>query len=278
MKTKIYFKEDGNLSYLNEKVIAFVDYGNKAKSQALNIRDSGFNVIIGTLNENYKQQAQNDGFKTVPIAKATLDADFIFLSGSENEIKKIFNKEVKPNLNENKTLIFSDGYYVTFGVIKPNPNLDILLISPRVSEKSLREQYLNKKGFYSFIGVYQDYSKKAKKNLLALTKAIGGLTLPSIELSFKQQSILNLFTEQAFYPALNQILIKSIINMLQSGYPPEAIFIELILSEELIFTVEKMIEVGLIKQMGFHSQTSQYGSLSRSIKFRKFNKSIGLVQ
>jgi ketol-acid reductoisomerase len=278
MVLKIYKSIDGNLSYIDNKTIAFIGYGNKAKAQALNMKDSGILPIIGNLNEDYKQRAEFDGFKTYSISEAVSKADFIFLLCSPHKMKEIYRKYIKSNLDEKKTIIFSDGYYVTFDIIEFPKNLDILLISPRLPGKGVRERFLNDKGFFTFVGIHQDYSGHSKQNLLALTKALGGLIQPAIELSFKEQCCLSLFIKHAFFPAFNQVLMKSIDNLVKNGYPPEAVFVELILSGEMSYTVEKMIDVGLINQMNFHSQTSQYGSLSRSIKFRKFNKEIFSIQ
>jgi len=269
MKTTIFRENDADLSLVKDKVISVIGYGNQAKAQALNMRDSELEVIIGITDEKYKKRSERDGFENLSIAEAVQRGEFIFLLLPDKDMSESFETQVKPHFNEKKTLIFSEGYYLAFNIIEIPKDIDVLLISPRALGEVVRKQFINKEGFFTFIGINQESSLNAMNHLLALTKAIGGLKQAAIKMTFKQQSILKLFSEQAFRAAFNQVLMRSIKNLEEAGYPPEAIYIELILSEEMIYTVDKMIKVGLIKQMNFHSQTSQYGSLSRGVKYSK---------
>lgn len=269
MTITIFHDQDGDLTAIKDRTIAVIGFGNQAKAQALNMRDSGLKVIVGVSDEEYKARANKDGFETYTIPEAVQKGDCIFLLMSDEGFGDMFKETIVPNLNDQKTLVFSTGYYLTFEIIEIPKNVDILLISPRGLGEMIRRQFLTQEGFFSFISVHQDISGKARENLLGLTKAIGGLSRAGIEMSVKEQTVLQLFAKQAFIPAFNLVMMRAIRNLINAGYSPEAIFIELILSEEMIFTVDKMIEVGLVRQMKFHSQTSQYGSLSRGIKFSK---------
>jgi len=133
----------------------------------------------------------------------------------------------------------------------------------------VRENFLNNQGFFSFIAIEQDFIGNAIEILLALAKGIGTLKKGAIMLSFKQEAELDLFNEQAFGPAFGRILLTSIYTLIDAGYPPEAVLIEMYMSTEMAYTYKKMADVGLIKQVDFHSQTSQYGAMSRGIRFRK---------
>ncbi|MHA1491419.1 MAG: NAD(P)-binding domain-containing protein [Promethearchaeota archaeon] len=278
MVTNIYHEKDGDLSFLKGKSIAILGYGNQARAQALNMRDSGLEITIAPQNDEYKQRATHDKFPIQEITEAVKKSEFIFLYTSDDLLCDIFEEKIKPNLNENETLIFYSGYNIAFDKIKIPDNVDIILISPRLPGLGVRENYLNKRGYFSFIGVHQDYSGNAKNNLLALSKAIGALSRAGIEISFKQQAILSLFADQTFACGFIQIMIRSISNLIAEGYPPEAVFVELFLSGEGSYTIDKVIDVGMIKQMNFHSQTSQYGQMSRGIKFRKVANEIGEIQ
>ncbi|TFF98400.1 MAG: hypothetical protein EU547_01670 [Promethearchaeota archaeon] len=278
MSIKIFHEADGNISVLENKLIAVLGFGNQAKAQALNMRDSGLNVIVGTSKDEYKVRATEDGFQVFSLEEAVKQAEIIFLLISDDILKDVFKNKIIPNLKDNKTLVFSTGYYLTYNILTPPKDIDVLLISPRGSGEMIRKQYLNMEGLFSFISIVQDVSGNSRNLLLGLTKAIGGLSRAGIEMSIKQQTVLQLFIEQAFLPAFNLVMMKAIRNLVDEGYSPEAIFIELILSEEMIFTVDKMIEVGLVRQMNFHSQTSQYGSLSRGIKFSKVGDDITQIQ
>ncbi len=277
METTIFRENDADLSLLKNKTISVIGYGNQAKAQALNMRDSELNVIIGISNEKYKMRADKDGFETFSIAEAVKRGDFIFLLLPDKDMKEIFEKQVISHLNKQKTLIFSDGYYVAFSTIEVPKDIDVLLITPLALGEVVRKQFINKEGFFTFIGITQNSSRNALNHLLALTKAIGGLKKAAIKMSFMQQTSLKLFAEQTFRAAFNQVLMRAIKNLMEAGYPAEAIYIELILSEEMIYTVDKMINVGLIKQMNFHSQTSQYGSLSRGVKYAKVGGDIDKI-
>jgi len=278
MSVTIYQEQDGDITPLKDKIIAVIGFGNQAKAQASNMKDSGLKVIVGANSEEYKNRAQSDGFETFSISEAVQKGDFIFLLVSDDIMKDVFNNNIIPHLSPQKTLVVSTGYYLVFNIIEIPQKVDVLVISPKGLGEMIRKQFLNKEGFFSFISVYQDQSGNAQDNLLGLTKALGGLSKAAIEISAKEQTVLKLFAEQAFMPAFNLVMMRAIRNLVEAGYSPEAIFIELILSEEMIFTVDKMIEVGLVKQMNFHSQTSQYGSLSRGIKFSKVGDDLNQIQ
>jgi ketol-acid reductoisomerase len=276
MSTTIYFTQDGNVSILRDKTIAILGYGNQARAQALNLRDSGLQVIIGAQNEKYEKRALNDGFPSISIPQAVKESDIMLLLVPDDDIPSITNESIIPNLRDNQTIIFANGYTIAFNMISLPENIDILLMSPRVPGVAIRESFMTNKGFFCFIGIHQDFTGNAKSILLALTKAIGGMTeiRAAIEVSFKQQAVLSLFATQTFTYALTQVLMRSILRLIEDGYPPEAIFVELILSGEGRYTVDKIIDVGMIKQMNFHSQTSQYGQMSRGAKFRRVAKKV----
>ena len=278
MKANVYHESEGDLSHIKDKLICIIGYGNQGRAQALNLRDSGLKVIIGNRDDEYKRRAEKDGFETYSIEEAIKNAQIFFFLIPDEIMKELFANQINPNLKENDILVFASGYNIAFDIISLPPNVDVLLIAPRMIGIGVRELYLNKKGFFAFIGVQQNASDNAKENLLALTKAVGGLIKGAIEVSFKQEAVLDLFNEQGFGPAFGQVLLKAIKTLLDAGYPPEAVLVEMFMSGEMSYTYEKMAQVGLVKQTNFHSQTSQYGSMSRGIKFRSISKEIGKKQ
>ena len=232
MTTPIYWSKDGDLSILKEKRISIIGYGNQARAQALNLRDSGLQVILGLPNKKYQQRAQKDDFSVFNVPEAIDHSDIILLLVSDEDMARIYQDLIKPNLKNNHVLVFASGYTVAFDMISPPENVDVLLLSPRVPGIVIRESFITQKGFFSFVGIHQDFSGNAREMLLALTKGIGGLTdtKPAIEVTFKQQTVLSLFAIQTFTYALTQVLIRSILRLIEDGYPPEAVFVELILS------------------------------------------------
>lgn len=267
MNTEIYFEKDGDLSFLQNRDIAIIGYGNQGRAQALNLRDSGCKVIIGNQDDDYKLRAKKDRFDTFTIAESVSQADIIFLLIPDEIMKGVFEKQIVPNLGENKVLVFASGYNIGFKIIDPPEQTDVLLIAPRMIGAGVRENYLLGKGFYSFISIENDASGNAKHILLALCKALGTLKKGSVFLSFKQEAVLDLFNEQAFGPAFGRVLLSSIYTLIDAGYSEEAVLIEMILSGEMEYVYQKFSKIGMVKQLDLHSHTSQYGAITRGIKF-----------
>lgn len=278
MNKKIYKKADGDLADIKDKTIAVIGYGNQGRAQALNMRDSGLNVIIGNRKDEFVKRAEEDNFSIYDISKAVEKAQIIFILIPDEIMGAVYAEEIEPNLKKNDVIVFASGYNVAFNFIQPADGLDVVLLAPRMIGVGVRENYLTGEGFYCFLAVYQDESGNAEDIVLALCNAIGGLEKGSIGISFKQEAVLDLFNEQAFGPIFGQVLLTSIKTLIDAGYPPAAVLIEMFMSGEMSYTYEKMAEVGMVKQTDFHSQTSQYGSMSRGIKYRKISRKIGEIQ
>ena len=210
-----------------------------------------------------------DGFSVYSIKEAVEKSDVIFILIPDEIMNDIFERDIKPSIKSKSTVVFASGYNIGFKLMKPPENVDVLLIAPRMIGVGVRENFLKNEGFFSFVAIEQDYSGEAKEILLALAKGIGTLKKGAIMLTFKQEAELDLFNEQAFGPAFGRVLLSSIYTLIDAGYPPEAVLIEMYMSGEMAYTYRKMADVGLIKQVDFHSQTSQYGAMSRGIRFRK---------
>ncbi|NVM03046.1 MAG: ketol-acid reductoisomerase [Candidatus Helarchaeota archaeon] len=266
----IYFDKDVEIKIIKNKTIGVIGYGNQGRAEALNLRDSGLNIIIGNIEDDYKKLAEKDGFKVYPIADATEKSDIIMILIPDEIQSEVFNRDILPNLRKHMVLNFATGYNIAFQditkLIPPN-FVDVIMIAPRMIGVGVRDLYLKGEGFYSFIAVHQDSSGNARQILLELAKALGTMKKGAIETTFYQEAVLDLFTEQAFGPAFGQVLSNSIKCLIEAGYPPEAVFVELYMSGELSFTIKEMAETGIINQMDFHSPTSQYGSLTRGANF-----------
>ncbi len=265
----VYHDKDGNLEDLNGKIIAIIGYGNQGRAQSLNLRDNGLNIIIGNKKDEYRKIAKKDGFDTYSISEIVLISDILFILLPDEIMKDVYKKEIEPNLKEGKTLCFASGYNIAFNLIKPPSNINVIMIAPRMIGRGVRETFLLKKGFFSFICVHQDATRDAKKILLALSKGGGTLMKGGIEIDMKTEAVLDMSTEQMFGPTLGRAMLTYVYTLVDAGYPPEAVLVELYMSGEMSYTFEKMANIGLIKQVDFHSQTSQYGSMSRGIRFRK---------
>ncbi len=274
MKTNnssLYTREAANLAILQDCTIAVIGYGNQGRAQALNLRDSGARVIIGNLQDRYGDLARADGFQVHEISSAVAQAEIILLLIPDELLPGVFEADIKPHLKPNSTLVFASGYNVAFNHIALPVNVDAVLLAPRMIGVGVRGRYLNQEGFYCFIGIEQDVSGMAKERLLALTLGISRLQKPAIEVTFKQETLLDLFNEQAFGPAFGRVLLTAISVLLEHGLPPEAALVEMYMSEEMAYTYQKMARSGLVRQTAFHSPTSQYGAMSRGTRFLGMN-------
>jgi len=179
----------------------------------------------------------------------------------------VYERDVAPHLADGAALSFASGYTVAFGHIVPPPRLDVLLLAPRMIGPGVRDRYVDGRGFPSFVGVHQDASGRALRRLLALAKGVGSTRAGCLEMSMADEAALDLFTEQGFGPAFGAVLMGAIETMIEAGYPPEAVLMELYMSGELAYTAQHFVDTGMIAQMDFHSRTSQYGSMSRGYRF-----------
>ncbi|KXH74636.1 MAG: hypothetical protein AM326_09755 [Candidatus Thorarchaeota archaeon SMTZ-45] len=268
LKTPVYFNEDANLNILQEP-IAIIGYGNQGRAQALNLKDSGLEVLVGNIHDEYWDMAKEDGFEVLEIQEAAKRAKIILFLIPDELQPSIFETQIKPTLERDKVLCFASGYNITFETISVSQDFDTILVAPRMIGKGVRESYLNGRGFYSFIGVHNDASGKAKDFALAIAKGIGS-TKPGgaiLEVTFRQEAELDLFNEQCFGPAFGQVLTCAVDVAIEAGYPPEIVLLELYMSGEFAYTAEMIAKMGTLKQLELHSPTSQYGSMSRGIRY-----------
>jgi ketol-acid reductoisomerase len=265
--TVIYHEEDADLCALDGQAVAVVGYGNQGRSQALNLRDSGVDVVIGNLRDGYHAQAEADGFAVLPIEEAAARARAVMLLVPDEVMPEVYALRVAPGLREGDLVCFASGYNVAFGRIAPSPELDVVLVAPRMIGVGVRDAFVEGRGFPSFVGVHRDATGTAKARMLAICQGIGATRGGCIEMSMHDEASLDLFTEQGFGPAFGRVLMTAADLLVEAGYPPEAVLVELYLSGELAYSLEKMREVGMMKQMDFHSHTSQYGSVTRGARF-----------
>jgi ketol-acid reductoisomerase len=265
--TAIYHDEDGTLEAIAGKTLAIIGYGNQGRSQALNLRDSGQRVLVGNVDDAYAKTAREDGFEPLPIREAAARADAIFLLVPDEVMPEVYRRDVAPGLTPSKTLVFAHGYNVAFGLIAPPAGVDVVMIAPRMIGAGVRDTYVSGAGFPSFVGVHQDATGQARARMLALAKALGSLRAGCIEMSFNDEATLDLFTEQAFGPAFGAVMSSAVNTLVEAGYPPEAVLLELYLSGEFAYSLEKGRELGMRRQHLLHSHTSQYGTITRAPRF-----------
>jgi ketol-acid reductoisomerase len=266
----LYFDKDADLSVLENKTIAIIGYGNQGRAQALNLKDSGFDsVIVGSSKDPAQHQATKDGFNVLSIADTSKQADIIFILIPDEVMPSVYKKEIEPYLEKGNVLNFASGYNITFKHIVPPSFVDVVMIAPRMIGDGVRQLYLSKEGYPAFIAIEQDATGQAKTMALALAKAIGATQKGCIEVTFRDETMLDLLAEQAIWPLITAVLTEAFKFEVEKGHPAEASLVELYLSKEPAYMFEKMADEGLFKQLPYHSHTSQYGQLSR---FEKLDK------
>ena len=167
------------------------------------------------------------------------------------------------HLHSGAVLNFSSGYNITYGFIKPAADLDVIMVAPRMIGKGVRETYENGTGFPTFLVVNQDATGHAKEIAVGLAKALGSTKAGAIEVTFNDETYLDLMSEQAIWPLIMNVMVTAFDFFAEKGLPAEAILTEMYMSKEPMVMMEKMADMGLFKQLPLHSRTSQYGQMSR---------------
>jgi len=263
----IYHDKDANVGVIRGETIAILGYGNQGRSQALNLRDSGLNVIVGNIDDAYRDTAVQDRFEVLSIAAASARATILFLLTPDEIMPDVYARDVARHLSAGKLLNFAHGYNIAFDLIVPPASVDVVMIAPRMIGAGVRDSYVSGEGFPSFVSVHQDATGTAKQRMLALANAVGSTRAGCLEMTMLDEATLDLFTEQAFGPAFGRVMMTAIDTLVDAGYPPEAVLMELYLSGEMAYSFLKIRELGMLKQHELHSHTSQYGTITRSARY-----------
>jgi ketol-acid reductoisomerase len=261
---KAHYDADASLDILRNQTLGIIGYGNQGRAQALNLRDSGLKVIIGGLRDETARQAEADAFEVLPIAAAVERADVLTLLIPDEVQRQVYDDVIGKKLRAGQTLNFAHGYNIHFGLIVPPKDVDVIMVAPRMIGAMVREFYTRGGGAPAFVAVAQDASRHALKTALGFARGIGATRAGVLETTFAQETELDLFEEQGLWPLLIRTLLSSYEFLTAHGFPPEMVALEMYGSEEAAEIFREMARVGFFKQMRFHSQTSQYGTLSRA--------------
>jgi ketol-acid reductoisomerase len=261
---KIYFDKDVKLTPIRKKVIGIIGYGNQGAAQALNIRDSGIEVIVGNRRDAYFRNAKRDGFPTFSIREAVERADILIIAIPDEIQEQIYKRHIEPFLRAGQVMNFASSYGIRFKCIVPPPDIDVVMMSPRAMGVTVRESFVDGKSVPGFVAVAQDATGRAHKIVLALAKAIGCTRVGVVECTFENETDVNLFAEQGLWPLLHEAVLLSYEVMVEHGVPPEVALLEFYASGETSEVFRQIALCGMYRQAPYHSPTSQYGMLSRS--------------
>lgn len=260
---KMYYDKDADLGALKNKTIAIIGYGIQGRGQALNLRESGLNVIIAQREggKNY-DKAVEDGFKPVDARAAAKKADVIQILTQDHLQADIYKKSVKRYLTAGKSLVFSHGFNIHFEFIKPPEDVDVWMIAPKGPGALVRRQYKEGKGVPCLVAIHQDASGEAMKTALAYAKGIGGTRAGVIETTFKEETETDLFGEQSVLCGGSSALITAgFETLVEAGYQPEIAYFEVM--HELKLIVDLYFDYGLQGMRSRVSDTAEYGDYSR---------------
>ncbi len=260
---KIYYDKDANLDDIKNKTIAIVGYGIQGRGQALNLRDSGLNVIIAQRKggPNY-DQAVKDGFTPMDVSEAAKKADVIQLLTQDHLQGQIYKESIKKHMKKGKAIMFSHGFNIHFKQIKPSKDVDVFMIAPKGPGSLVRRQYEEGKGVPCLVAIHQNATGNALKIALAYAKGIGGTRAGVIETTFKEETETDLFGEQVVLCGGASELVKAgFQTLVDAGYQPEIAYFECL--HELKLIVDLIYETGIQGMRKRVSDTAEYGDYSR---------------
>ncbi len=256
---KIYYQEDCNLSLLEGKTIAIIGYGSQGHAHALNLKESGCDVIVG-LYEGSKSwtKAEAQGFDVYTAAEAAKRADIIMILINDEKQAQMYKESIEPNLEAGNMLMFAHGFAIHFGQIIPPKDVDVVMIAPKGPGHTVRSQYQEGKGVPCLIAVEQDATGKAKDMGLAYALGIGGARAGVLETTFRVETETDLFGEQAVLcGGVCALMQAGYETLVEAGYAPENAYFECIHEMKLI--VDLIFESGFAGMRYSISNTAEYG-------------------
>jgi ketol-acid reductoisomerase len=256
---KIYYDKDADLKDLGGRKIAILGYGSQGHAHALNLRDSGQQVVVGLPEgSRSRARAQAEGLRVLTPAAAAAEADIIMILTPDTGQAKLYREAVQPALRPGKTLMFAHGFNIRFGTIDPPNDVDVSMIAPKAPGHRVREVFVEGQGTPGLLAVHQDASGKARQTALAYAKGIGCTRAGVIETTFAEETETDLFGEQAVLCGGVSALVKSgFETLVKAGYQPEIAYFECM--HELKLIVDLMYRGGLSYMRHSISDTAEHG-------------------
>ncbi|MDP4144654.1 MAG: ketol-acid reductoisomerase, partial [Bacillota bacterium] len=256
---KVYYEQDCDLNYLKGKTVAVIGYGSQGHAHALNLHESGVNVIVGLYHGSKSwAKAEEAGLTVKTAAEAAKEADVIMILINDEKQSKLYKESIEPNLTAGKALVFAHGFSIHFGQIKPPADVDVFLIAPKGPGHTVRTQFLEGKGVPCLIAIHQNATGNAKEIALAYAQGVGGARAGVIETTFKEETETDLFGEQAVLCGGVTALIKAgFETLVEAGYQPEMAYFEC--CHEMKLIVDLINQGGLNMMRYSISDTAEYG-------------------
>jgi ketol-acid reductoisomerase len=263
---KIYYENDANLELIRGKTIGIIGFGSQGHAHALNLRDSGMNVMVGLYPGSKSwQQAQMAGLRVGTVEEVARSADIIMMLAPDQVQKKIYDESIAPSLRAGQMLMFAHGFNIHYNQIVPPPDIDVTMIAPKAPGHKVRENFVAGIGVPAIVAVHQNASENAKEIALAYGRGIGSAKAGIIETTFEEETETDLFGEQVVLCGGVTSLVKTAFETLvQAGYQPEIAYFECF--HELKLLVDMMHEGGMAYMRYSISDTAEYGDYTRGPK------------
>ena len=263
MPAKIFYDQDADLGLIKGKKIAIIGYGSQGHAHALNLKDSGQDVVIGLYKGSKSwTAAEKAGFKVMSVGDAASAADIIMILLPDQTQRQVYEEAIKGTLGKGKTLMFAHGFNIHFNQVVPPPDVDVTMIAPKAPGHVMRDLFTEGPGVPALVAVYQDVSGKARDTALAYGKGVGCTRAGVIETTFKEETETDLFGEQTTLCGGVSHLIKAAFETLcEAGYQPEVAYFECMHEMKLI--VDLFYQGGLAYMRYSVSDTAEYGDYTR---------------
>lgn len=260
---KLYWEKDVNTTALEGKRVAVIGYGSQGKAQALNLRDSGIDVVVGGRPGGASwKEAEQDGWTPLEFAAAVKDADLIAILCPDIAQASVYKEAIEPNLKDGAALLFSHGFNIHYGEITPPESIDVVMIAPKSPGHLVRTQYEEGRGVPCLLAIHQDPSGKAFDLALAYAHALGGTRAGVIETTFPEETETDLFGEQAVLcGGATELIQAGFETLVNAGYQPEVAYFECL--HELKLIVDLIYDGGISRMLKYISDTATYGDISR---------------
>lgn len=255
---RYYHEKDADLSVLKDKTVAVIGYGSQGRAQALCLKASGVDVIVGARPGKSHDKAQEDNQKVFSIPEAAKKADIIMILLPDENHQEVYDKDIKPNLTKGNSLCFAHGFSITFKQIQPPRDVDVVMVSPRGPGPAIWKLYQEGRGVISSIAVHQDATGNALKTALALAKACGLLRICGMECTFEQETHGDLFGEQmVLVGGVSELIKRAFETITETGYPKEMAYLDCL--HELKLLVDLINEHGIEGMYDIVSTTAEFG-------------------
>ena len=258
-----FYEKDGSLAPLQGKTIAIIGYGSQGHAHALNLRDSGLNVVVGLpATSKSRAKAETAGLKVVSVSDAAKEADVIMILVPDHVQGDTYRNDIAPHMKKGKTLMFAHGFNIHFNEIKPPAEIDVTMIAPKAPGHRVRELFTEGVGVPALVAIAQDASGKALENALAYAYGLGCLKAGTIETTFREETESDLFGEQAVLcGGVSELIRAGFETLTAAGYAPEIAYFECL--HELKLIVDLIYEGGLSYMRYSISDTAEYGDYTR---------------